>query len=107
SLLRKSSVLPDLPDSAARAAEKVFCALFNTLFPDTCRVCENPLKHFSRIPVCPDCLLAPEPIAAEFFCVACRTPFLNRSPLDDSGRCSLCRLGLSGFDQVYTFGSYE
>jgi ComF family protein len=96
-----------LPDSAARAAEKVFCALFNTLFPDTCRVCETPLKHFSRIPVCPDCLRAPEPIAAEFFCVACRTPFLNRSPLDESGRCSLCRLGLSGFDQVYTFGSYE
>jgi len=56
--------------------------------------------------VCEACLAAPEPVAAEYFCVACRTPFLNRSPLDDSGRCALCRLGLAGFDAVYTFGSY-
>jgi ComF family protein len=34
-------------------------------------------------------------------------PFLNRAPLDESGRCPLCRLGLLGFDQVYSWGSYE
>ena len=45
--------------------------------------------------------------SAEFFCVACRTPFLNRFPLDESGRCPLCRLGLTGFDAVYSYGSYE
>jgi ComF family protein len=44
---------------------------------------------------------------AEFFCVSCRTPFLNRHPLDEEGKCPLCRLGLSGFDAVYSFGSYE
>jgi ComF family protein len=43
---------------------------------------------------------------AEYYCVDCKTPFLNRFPLDDEGRCSLCRLGLVGFDTVYTFGSY-
>jgi predicted amidophosphoribosyltransferase len=46
-------------------------------------------------------------MAAEFFCVACRTPFLNRHPLDETGRCALCRLGLSGYDAVYSYGSYE
>ena len=46
-------------------------------------------------------------MAAEFFCVACRTPFVNRHPLDETGRCSLCRLGLSGYDAVYSYGSYE
>lgn len=34
-------------------------------------------------------------------------PFANRFPLDESGRCALCRLGASGFDEVYTYGSYE
>ena len=28
-------------------------------------------------------------------------------PLDESGRCPLCRLGLTGFDAVYSYGSYE
>jgi len=49
----------------------------------------------------------PAPIEAEFFCVACRMPFLNRFPLDETGRCTMCRLGLSGFDEVFTYGSYE
>jgi ComF family protein len=44
---------------------------------------------------------------AEFYCVACRTPFVNHFPLDESGRCMLCRLGLNGFDQVYSYGAYE
>ncbi len=44
---------------------------------------------------------------AEFLCASCRTPFLNRHPLDEHGNCPLCRLGLSGFDAVYTYGSYE
>ncbi len=44
---------------------------------------------------------------AEHFCVECRTPFLNAFPLDFEGRCSLCRLGLRGYDAAYTFGSYE
>jgi len=34
-------------------------------------------------------------------------PFVNRFPLDDQGRCALCRLGVSGYDAVYTYGSYE
>jgi ComF family protein len=37
----------------------------------------------------------------------CRTPFLNRAPLDEEGRCALCRLGIRGFDGAYSFGSYE
>lgn len=57
--------------------------------------------------MCARCLSEPQPLIAEFFCVACRTPFVNRFPLDDSGRCTLCRLGLVGYDAVYTYGSYE
>jgi ComF family protein len=34
-------------------------------------------------------------------------PFVNRFPLDETGRCGMCRLGLRGFDAVYSYGSYE
>ena len=61
----------------------------------------------SRIPVCRNCLRAPQPLEAEFFCVSCRTPFVNAFPLDEEGRCALCRAGLRGFDAAYCFGSYE
>ncbi len=44
---------------------------------------------------------------AEHFCVCCRTPFLNAYPLDEQGRCGLCRRGLNGYDAAYSFGSYE
>ncbi|MGD0497963.1 MAG: ComF family protein [Bryobacteraceae bacterium] len=76
-------------------------------FPDECRLCGQPLREVSRIPVCRGCLLLPAPLEAEFFCVSCRTPFLNAFPLDFEGRCALCRSSLRGFDAAYCFGSYE
>jgi ComF family protein len=90
-----------------RSAERGFCGLITALFPDECRVCGESLREVSRIPVCSRCLHEPEAMDAEFFCVACKTPFLNEHPLDEDGRCTLCRLGAAGFDGVYTFGSYE
>jgi ComF family protein len=83
------------------------CALFSLLFPDDCRICGRPLREISRIPVCRDCLSLPQPLAAEFFCRSCRTPFQNGFPLDLEGRCGLCRSGLRGFDAAYCFGTYE
>jgi ComF family protein len=47
------------------------------------------------------------PLDAEFFCISCRTPFLNAFPLDSEGRCALCRGGLRGFDAAYCYGAYE
>jgi ComF family protein len=96
-----------LPDHVVRAVKKAFCGLFELVFPDDCRVCGEALHEVSRIPVCGRCLREPAPLIAEHFCVACRTPFVNRFPLDETGRCALCRLGLQGFDAVYSYGSYE
>jgi ComF family protein len=50
--------------------------------------------------------VAPKPLVSDFFCVCCRTPFLNDAPLDEQGRCGLCRLGVRGFDLAYSFGAY-
>jgi len=65
------------------------------------------LQEISRVPVCGECLRAIEPLSAEYFCSSCRTPFQNRFPLDEQGRCALCRSGLRGFDAAYCFGAYE
>ncbi len=35
------------------------------------------------------------------------SPFRSRFPLDEQGRCGLCRRGLLGFDAAYSFGFYE
>lgn len=96
-----------MPGSAAMVARKAMCGLLDLIFPDDCRVCQKPLHEVSRIPVCSSCLAAPELFQAEFYCVACRTPFVNAAPLDEHGLCSLCRLGVNGFDEVYTFGAYD
>jgi ComF family protein len=81
--------------------------LFELVFPDDCRICGQPLKGVSRVPVCAACLAAPGPLEAEHFCVSCRTPFMNAFPLDGEGRCGLCRSGMRGFDAAYAFGAYE
>jgi ComF family protein len=96
-----------LTAGARGTAEKLWCALVNTVFPDDCRVCGEPLRNVSRIPVCRRCLDDDAPLSAEYFCIACRMPFVSPFPLDEEGRCALCRLGLSGFDAVYSYGSYE
>jgi ComF family protein len=98
-----SALLTNFGRSVLPFAEKAFCGLF----PDNCRVCEQPLHEISRIPVCRKCLDSPAVLCADFFCKDCHTSFLNRFPLDEQDRCSLCRLGLTGFNTVYTFGSYE
>ena len=46
-------------------------------------------------------------MAAEYFCVMCKTPFQNAWPLDAQGCCALCRRGLRNFEEAYCFGAYE
>lgn len=87
--------------------ETVSSQVFNLVFPDECRLCEQPLKNFSRIPVCPTCLGLPRPLQPEFFCRACRTPFAGPSALDEQALCAPCREKSINFDSVYAFGSYE
>jgi ComF family protein len=89
------------------AAQRLFARLFSLVFPENCAVCDAPLANVSRVPVCEGCLASPQPLAAEYYCLSCHAPFMNRYPLDENGRCILCRRGLNGFDAAYAFGSYE
>jgi ComF family protein len=82
-------------------------ALFSLFFPDDCRLCNRPLTEITRYPVCQACIERIEPLAAEYFCAVCRTPFISAHSLDDSGRCPFCVEGTRGFDAAYCFGSYD
>jgi len=96
------------PSPARRLAETALGRLLGIVLPADCRLCQTPLhSSLSRIPVCQRCLAAAEPIQAEHFCAACRTAFLNPRPLDESGRCYLCRHQVNRFDAAYAFGSYD
>jgi ComF family protein len=95
------------PDAAPSLVRKFCTSLFSLVFPDDCRICAQPLRQVSRIPVCRACLLKPEPLAADYFCTQCRAPFRNAFPLDEQGLCALCRRGVSGFDAAYSYGFYE
>lgn len=88
-------------------AEEIVAPLVWLVFPDECRLCGEALRTASRIPVCASCLRPPEPLSADYFCACCRTPFLNRAPLDEEGRCGLCRRGMRAFDAAYSWGAYE
>jgi ComF family protein len=92
---------------AASFARKISNGIFSLIFPDECRICKEPLREISRIPVCRRCLLKPQPLNAEYFCVRCRAPFRSSFPLDEQGLCGICRRGVSGFDAAYSFGFYE
>lgn len=46
-------------------------------------------------------------MAAEYFCSTCGSPFLSAAPLDEHGRCQLCRRELRGFDSAYSYGEYD
>jgi ComF family protein len=65
------------------------------------------LNNLSRIPVCPACLSLPKSLDAEFFCRACRTPFVDAYPLDEHDLCTVCRESLANFNAAYSFGTYE
>lgn len=70
-------------------------------------MCAQPLRNLSRIPVCPACLSLPRPLAAEYFCRRCGTPFVDAFPLDEHDLCTVCRRSETSFDAAYSFGSYD
>ena len=96
-----------LTRTAASSLRTIPHGIFSLIFPAECRICDAPLTGFTRVPVCHDCLNAPAPLEADYFCASCNAPFQNNFPLDANGVCALCRSGLLGFDRAASFGFYD
>jgi ComF family protein len=96
-----------LTRTAASSLQAIPHGIFSLFFPAECRICDTPLTGFTRVPVCRDCLNAPAPLEADYFCASCNAPFQNDFPLDANGVCALCRSGLHGFDSAASFGFYD
>ncbi|MBM3734330.1 MAG: ComF family protein [Acidobacteria bacterium] len=93
--------------SWASLAESAAGWVAGTIYPDDCRICAEPLRDISRVPVCAACLESVEAWNPGVACVQCRAPFLEEWSLDASGLCAACREGQTGFDSAFSYGSYQ
>jgi len=91
----------------ARWAERAVASLFFTLFPADCRICGAPLLRVSRLPVCEDCLRAPQPLNRTL-CGICGEACEHPANLDPAAaRCRLCQRVLPPFERAVAYGSYD
>ena len=91
-------------DSPAHRLEVFFHSLFSVLFPDQCRVCDQPLAEFTRVPVCRSCMDGLRPLrAAAGLCHLCGIP--RQAMMGEL--CERCASGEYDFAQARSFGAYE
>ncbi len=83
-----------------------FHSLFSVLFPDRCRVCEEPLAHFTRVPVCRPCLEGLRPLRPGLGGGLCRCCGVPREAVI-AEVCEQCASGQYDFAQARSFGAYE
>jgi len=80
-------------------------SLFATLFPADCRLCQAPLLNISRLPVCPQCLAAMQPISVQT-CSLCGERLVSPCAVQDP-RCGMCRRVEPAFTRAVAYGSYD
>lgn len=97
--------MPDPAENAVSRSTGFFHSLFAVLFPDQCRVCNEPLAELTRAPVCRACLEALSPLrAGAALCQCCGVP-LEAAPAE--GVCGRCAAGEFDFAQARSFGAYD
>ena len=82
-------------------------ALASVFLPGGCRLCDTPLVHASRVPICSGCLSSFARIS-EDICGCCGMPLESmKSPEDQGALCAACRMGLFAFSAARSFAVYE
>ena len=82
-------------------------ALTSVFLPGSCRLCDTPLLHSSRVPICPDCLASFRRIP-ESICSRCGLPLEAMDRVDgEKAVCAACRMERFAFDAARSFGVYE
>lgn len=117
----RTQSLPASETNAWRAVARVLRSPVDTVgsavFPSQCRICEHPLLHLSRTPVCAECWRDLHEQSTENLCSVCGEHlgfgdlrFGVTQALEDSGKrrlCHLCERARPPFQQAVAFGVYE
>jgi len=82
-------------------------ALTSVVFPAGCRLCDAPLTHARRLPICETCLASFQPILPPI-CSVCGqvVPVAARSS-EAEAACRDCTQGKFSFQAARSFGVYE
>jgi ComF family protein len=88
-----------------RAMRSALDSLAVVLLPSNCRVCEQPLVRFARIPVCNSCIDSVERAHVRA-CSICGEALDLASP-EAQLICPLCRRAHPEFDFAVSFGAYD
>ena len=81
--------------------------LFASFFPSDCRLCDAPLVNTSRLPVCPECISAMQPIPIGT-CEICGEGMASVAARpDEIQTCDACREVRPHFEKACAYGSYD
>src|SRR6185437_6424966 len=92
--------------SAVSGTRSLAEGLFAAFFPSDCRLCGSPLTNISRLPVCPGCIEAIEPIASAT-CSICGESLPVISGNASQQLCSLCQESPPAYEKAVAYGAYD
>jgi ComF family protein len=89
-------------------------SISSVLLPAVCRLCEQPLLHASRTPVCPDCWRLIQPQDPDNLCSLCGEQlgfgdlrFAVQARFPGQNLCEMCERARPPFAHAVAYGVYE
>ncbi len=89
-------------------------SISSVLLPATCRLCEQPLLHASRTPVCPECWRLIQPQDPDNLCSRCGEQlgfgdlrFAVQARFPGQNLCEMCERARPPFAQAVAYGVYD
>lgn len=81
-------------------------SLSTVFFPASCRLCESPLLHLSRLPVCKACINSIQPF--DFIrCHICGEAVNVPEHSEEQPLCGMCRRAAPQYTRAFAYGSYD
>jgi ComF family protein len=101
--------------AVARVLRSPVDAVSCTVFPSRCRLCDQPLLHFSQTPVCADCWLDLHEQLTTNLCAICGEQLgfgdlrfaVRMSAQESAALCEICERARPPFEQAVAYGVYE
>lgn len=87
-----------MPARIADPASRLFCLFF----PGFCRVCDAPLRHARRLPVCDGCLQSIDTLRADGTCSRC-----GKAINTHIQPCIACRVHEPEYDSAQSWAAYD